>query len=166
MIFKTSILVGLMSLFPAVLSAPTVALGSKHNVYLVHCDYSDCLLGLICDTDSIVGAAYFRNGPITEGSTGVQRPTTLAQLSGRNPTFEGKKNTFRFGDDGTFTSNITAGANKSDKNSIAGDATLGTEPFICFRDGTTKFDIRQDTDRYTCTADYWCGSIDASSGGN
>jgi hypothetical protein len=66
----------------------------------------------------------------------------------------------RFSTAGTFTSNIGAGAKTAAKGSIAGDGTLGTEPFVCFKDGTTKFRVNYDDELHTCTTEYWCASID------
>lgn len=146
------------------LSAPAAPAGSKHNVYLVHCEPNECPIGS-CDPGdfTITAAAYFRNGPIAEGTTSrVQTPTTLARLNGDNTRFEGSRRTFRFGSDGTFTTNIPASARTAASGSIAGDATLGEEPFVCFKDGKTKFQINNDDERYTCTTDYWCASTDTS----
>ncbi|KAF2275250.1 uncharacterized protein EI97DRAFT_475860 [Westerdykella ornata] len=142
----------LLALVPSLaLSVPTAA-GSKHNVYLVRCQPSDP------DEDVIVAAAFFRDGPIKEGST-LQNPTALVTVSGSSPEWEGRQRRVRL-DEGTFTTNISADAKKAAKGSIAGDAKLGSEPFVCFKDGTTKFSVRYDRERYSCTTDYWCPSID------
>jgi hypothetical protein len=159
MIFSPALL---LAVLPALtLSAPTAA-GSKHNVYLVHCEYTDCD-GWDCDPGetSFTAGAFFRDGPIAEGSsTRIQRPTSLTRLSGSQATWEGSKRTIRFGTSGTFTSNISASAKTAAKGSIAGDATLGTEPFVCFKDGATKFRITYDDEPHTCTTDYWCPSVE------
>jgi len=150
----------LLAVLPALaLSAPTAA-GSKHNVYLVRCAYSDCD-GWECDPEETFAAgAFFRDGPIAEGSgTRIQRPTSLTRLSGSQTAWEGSKRTIRFGTSGTFTSNIGAAAKTAAKGSIAGDGTLGTEPFVCFKDGTTTFRVTYDDEPHTCTTDYWCPSI-------
>ncbi|KAF2796794.1 hypothetical protein K505DRAFT_323053 [Melanomma pulvis-pyrius CBS 109.77] len=145
------------------LSGPLAPAGSKHNVYLVRCEPNECPIG-DCDPGefTITAAAYFRNGPITEGTTRVSTPTALGKLSGYAPKWEGIKRTVRLGTDGTFTVNIGAKAASASKGDIAGDGSLGTEPFVCFKDGTTKFAITNEGDRYTCTTDYWCPSVDAS----
>ena len=93
----------------------------------------------------------------------MQTPTNLARLIGYQPAFEGTTRSFRFGLDGTFTTNIPVTAKTAASGSIVGDATLGTEPFIVFKDGATKFTIAIDGDRYTCTTDYWAPSVDAGS---
>lgn len=157
----------LFVLLPTItLSAPTAA-GSKHNVYLISCEPEDCS-DWYCDFDydGIRAAAFFRDGPISEGSqTRIQRPTSLATLSSPRTKWEGSKRTVRLGRDGTFTSNIDAGANSAVKGLIAGNGTLGTEPFVCFKDGATDFLVVYDDERYTCLTDYWCPSIDVGSGG-
>jgi hypothetical protein len=152
------------ALLPAIcLSAPTAA-GSKHNVYLTHCQPTDCS-DFDCDPEEnrITAAAYFANGPITDGSTSrIQKPTTLATIN--QSAWEGTKRTLRLGTAGSFTSNISSTARTAAKGTIAGDATLGTEPFVCFKDGTTKFSVTYEYDTYTCTTDYWCPSTDVGTG--
>ena len=64
--------------------------------------------------------------------------------------------------DGSFTANISTKAGSLKKGEIAGDATLGSEPFVCFKDGVGKFVIQDEGDKYTCTTNYWCPSIDVS----
>jgi hypothetical protein len=162
MIAKHNFFLAALALLPSIaLSTPTIALGSKHNVYLANCDPNECPIGL-CDPGDfhLTAAIYFKNGPIAEGSTSVQRPSGIGKVSGNKPAWEGAKRTGRFELDGSFVSNISAGAKTAAKGEIAGDGTLGDEPFVCFKDGTTKFQMSYDTDRYTCTADYWCGSIE------
>ncbi|KAF2709363.1 hypothetical protein K504DRAFT_346698, partial [Pleomassaria siparia CBS 279.74] len=136
-------------------------LGSKHNIYLVHCEPNECPIG-DCDPGEFTttAAAYFRNGPITESTTKVSTPTALGRLTGYQPKWEGIKRTVRVGTAGSFTSDIGAKAASLKKGDIAGDGTLGAEPFACFRDGTGKFLIADDGDRYTCTTEYWCPSVD------
>ncbi|KAF2117904.1 hypothetical protein BDV96DRAFT_644242 [Lophiotrema nucula] len=150
----------------ALLSSTTLAApaGSKHNVYLVHCDPQDCPIGL-CDPGdfTIAAAAYFANGPVTEGTTRVSTPTSLGRLSDGILKWEGTSRSVRLGTAGTLKSNIPTSARTAAKGDLAGDATLGTEEFVCFKDGSTKFAISNDGDRYTCTTDYWCGSVDAGS---
>jgi hypothetical protein len=172
MIFAAALLFGaylpsLATAAPVDTPAPITALGSKHTVYLVRCEPNECPIGY-CEDDEfrITAAAFFRDGPIDASAptTRVQTPTTLTTLSGNQPAFEGSKKTFRFGRDGTFTTNLPTGAKTASKGSIAGDATLGTEPFICFKDGTSKFGIRYDDERYTCTTQYYCPSVDVGSG--
>jgi hypothetical protein len=160
MLLSTSLF--LFTALPALSLALPAAPGSKHNVYLVRCTLSDCS-DWDCDPDdtTLTAGVFFRNGPIAEGSSSrIQKPTSLAPLTSSRTTWEGTKRTMRFGSDGTFTSNISAGAKTVAKGSIAGDATLGSEPFVCFKDGATKFAITYDYDEYTCTTDYWCPSID------
>jgi hypothetical protein len=162
MILTTASLLAATLLPSLALAGPLAPLGSKHNVYLVHCSPDECPIGL-CDPGefTITAAAYFRNGPITDSTSRITTPTTLGKLTGYNLKWEGVKRTVKVAD-GSFTVNISAKAASVKKGELAGDATLGTEPFVCFRDGVGAFAIRDDGDRYTCTTDYWCPSIDAS----
>lgn len=171
MIFAAALLLGaylpaLAAAAPVDTPAPVAALGSKHTVYLVQCDPNECPIGY-CEDDEfrIKAAAYFRDGPIDASAptSRVQSPTTLTTLSDNRAAFEGSKRTFRLGRDGTFTSNLPKSASTASKGSIAGDATLGTEPFVCFKDGSSKFGIRYDDERYTCTTQYYCPSVDVGS---
>ncbi|KAF2690647.1 hypothetical protein K458DRAFT_412008 [Lentithecium fluviatile CBS 122367] len=149
----------------AVVAAPVETLGSKHVVYLSTCVPNECPIGL-CDPEdfNLIAAAYFRNGP---PATSTASPTTLGPISsfGSGPaSWEGTKRSVRLGTDGTYTSNIARGAKSLAKGEIAGDGELkgvGSEPFVCFKDGATKFRATYELDRYTCTADYYCPSIDA-----
>jgi hypothetical protein len=160
--FKTAS-IALFLLASIVSAAPQ---GSKHNVYLVRCDPEDCPIGL-CDPGefTITAATYFSTGAAPTSGRTAAKPDGIGKLSGYNPSFESatSKNV-RVGRAGTFTWSITTAAKTLTKGEIAGTATLGTEPFACFKDGTTKFTITDDLDRYSCTADYWCGSTDVGSG--
>ena len=130
--------------------------GSKHNFYLATCSPS-CLL--LCDPDDTITAAiYFENGPITEGSSRVS-PTSVGRVTGRNTAWEGSSKSVRIGSAGTLKTNIASDAKSATKGSLVGDASLATEPFVCFKDGTTKFTMTYDFDRYECTTEYWCPSI-------
>ena len=135
--------------------------GSKHNLYLVKCEPEDCPIGL-CDPGdfTITAATYFANGPVAD-STRIITPDGIGKLSGYNPGFESATSkSVRLGREGTLSWSIATASKSLTKGSLAGTATLGAEPFACFKDGTSKFTIRDDGDRYKCVADYWCGSID------
>ncbi|KAF2463987.1 uncharacterized protein BDR25DRAFT_307462 [Lindgomyces ingoldianus] len=160
MFFEATATLLFLSIFLSeALAAPA---GSKHNIYLVKCEPNECPIGL-CDPGefTIMGAALFRNGPVTSG-TRVTKPDVFTEVSGYRSQWEGAKRTVRMGTDGTLTSNISSGAAALAKGQIAGDATLGSEPFTCFKDGSTKFTISRDGDAYTCTTSYWCPSVDVS----
>ncbi|KAF2261476.1 hypothetical protein CC78DRAFT_356002 [Lojkania enalia] len=154
--------VAALALLPTfVLSAP---LGSKHNIYLVHCDPVKCPIGLCYPGEfQITAAAFFANGPINPDSS-TNSPTSLGQLSGYQPKWEGIQRRVAVGTMGTFASNFPASASTAEKGSIVGDASLGSEPFVCFKDGATKFTIKYDAADYTCTTDYWCPSVEVGSG--
>lgn len=160
MLYKPARIVAIFAVLPIfALSSPITAAGSKHNVYLARCALDDC--SIFCDEDtSITVAAYFSGGPITEGSTKVVTPTRLGRTSGQ---WEGSKKSVRLGTDGTFTSNIDTSSRTAKKGDIAGDATLGSEPFVCFKDGSTEFTIRYEDEKFKCKTDYWCPSIEVGS---
>jgi len=153
------------ALIATISAAPIETQGSKHVVYLSSCAPDDCPIGL-CDPEdfNIVGAGYFRNGPPASSSASASALGRLSSV-GSGRTWEGSKVTTRIGTDGAFTSNIARGANSLAKGEIAGDGELkpsgaSSEPFVCFRDGVTKFKATYDYERYTCTAAYYCPSID------
>ena len=160
MLFSTAALLAATLLPSLALAAPQ---GSKHNVYLVSCEPNECPIGECEPGDfTITAAAYFANGPVAEGNPRVT-PTALGKISGYLPKWEGTKRSIRLGSNGSFSSNIGAKSSSLKYGDIAGDATLGTEPFACFKDGKEKFQITDDGDRYTCTTDYWCASVSAGS---
>ncbi|KAF2635896.1 hypothetical protein P280DRAFT_522665 [Massarina eburnea CBS 473.64] len=157
----------LLSLATLALAAPVEVQGSKHVAYLASCAPDECPIGFCDPSDfNLVAAGYFANGP---PKTGTATPTTFGTLSAfvGNSQWEGAKKTVRLGITGSLATNIQAGANKLKPSEIAGDAALttsligaSTEPFVCFRDGTTKFKAMYEGERYTCTADYYCPSLD------
>jgi hypothetical protein len=165
--YSTMILSALLAasaIVATISAAPVETQGSKHVVYLSSCAPDDCPIGL-CDPEdfNIVGAGYFRNGPPASNSASATALGRLSSVSSGQK-WEGSKITTRIGSEGAFTSNIARGAKSLAKGSIAGDGELKptglSEPFVCFRDGATKFKASYDGDRYTCTADYYCPSID------
>lgn len=163
MAFKT---VSLVLFLLASVSTAAPALGSKNNVYLVRCEPEDCPIGL-CDPGefTITAATYFSTSAVPASGRAVARPDGIGKLSGYNPSFESatSKNV-QVGRAGRFTWSIATAAKTLKKGEIAGTATLGTEPFVCFRDAATKFAINDDLERYECTAEYWCGSTDVGTG--
>jgi len=145
------------------LSTALPAAGSKHNAYLVRCEPEDCPIGLCDPGDFTLTAATYFATTVTPDATKVLTPDGTGKLSGYMPAFESATSkSVRVGRAGTFSWSIATTSKTLTKGSVAGTATLGTEPFACFKDGTTKFSIRDDGDRYRCTAEYWCGSIDVA----
>ncbi|KAH7125654.1 hypothetical protein B0J11DRAFT_615002 [Dendryphion nanum] len=153
----SSLLAGLAVLPVLVLSAPTAVAGSKHTVYLSTCTTTDCLLPILCEEDSFRAAVYFANGPIAEGSTRISTPTSVGTTTGN---WEGAKRSARLGTAGTFSVNLPTTAKTAAKGSIAGEGTLGDEPFVCFKDGATDYKIRYSDERYNCKVDYYCPSYE------
>lgn len=142
------------SLSPLAASTP---LASKHNLYLATCTPPrECLL-IICDTpDPFTAAAYYANG-----ASATAKPTELATIADPASPWEGasRKGSFR---NGVVTSTINVGAKALAKGELAGEAKLGTEEFVCFRDGQSKFTTTAgdgfDRKTVSCVADYWCAS--------
>jgi hypothetical protein len=147
-------------------AAPTDAakIGSKHNLYLATCTKrSGCPLIILCPRQrqtSYTAVAYYANGPI-ESSGRNSNPTEIATVSESAAPWEGTQRTARLGRVGQFSSNIDAGAGALEEGQIAGSAKLGDEDFVCFTDGATSIVVRDflGDPEYTCTADYWCPSI-------
>ena len=150
------------------ISAPVtfIEAGSKHNLYLVTCLYSPCT-GILCGRQGVTSyytaAAYYADGP--HDQTPTANPTAFNTVSYPYQAWEGKVYTARLGTFGsTVTSNITAGAATLAKGAIAGSAKVDTEDFVCFKDGATSVVVRSalGITQASCTAQYWCPSIQVS----
>ncbi|KAF2441539.1 hypothetical protein P171DRAFT_487998 [Karstenula rhodostoma CBS 690.94] len=156
-----TVFLGALALLPLLASAaPVETLGSKHTAFLASCTSTECPLGL-CDPDdyNISGAAYFVNGPPT-GTTASA--TAFAVTS--NSRWEGVTRSVTWSRYGSFKINIDAKAASLPKGEIAGQATLtatgaADELFLCFKEGNTKFRTNYQGDAYSCTAAYYCPSI-------
>lgn len=132
-------------------------LASKHNIYLATCTKPRSCLLIICnDPDPFTAAAYYPNGAST-----TTRPSELSTVSNSAAPWEGTLRQGRFRT-GTLSANINAGAKTLSKGEIAGTATLGSEDYVCFRDGQSKFSTQSwddlDLRPVNCVADYWCAS--------
>ncbi|KAF2746567.1 hypothetical protein M011DRAFT_387057, partial [Sporormia fimetaria CBS 119925] len=147
-------------------SAPLASaqMGSKHNLYLVTCTREpDCLLGILCAPQrtpvTYTAVAYYANGPIESNRN--QNPTSITTVSQPRAPWEGSARTARINRLGDFASSIDAAAASIQKGQIAGTAKVGSEDFVCFKDGATALSVRTDLglSGYSCTADYWCPSI-------
>lgn len=136
-------------------AAPLTA-ASKHNLYLATCTRRpNCLLIICDDPPPFTAAAYYANGATT-----ATNPTELATIATPASPWEGtpRQGEFRTS---PFSSTIDAGAGALAKGEIAGAATVGTEEFVCFRDGETTFTANDWDDlvgKASCVADYWCAS--------
>ncbi|KAF2740569.1 hypothetical protein EJ04DRAFT_558569 [Polyplosphaeria fusca] len=150
MIFRSAFLLSLTALVATTSAAPA---GSKHNIYLTRCTPTSCPIGA-CDPGDfgITAAAYY-----STATSAV--PASIGTIDGYQPKWEGASKAIRLGTT-TFTSAIQAAAARAKKGDIVGDAKLGSEPFVCFKDGATTLGFTYDDTKYSCTADYWCGSVD------
>ena len=151
-------------------SAPVEGIqqGSKHNIYLVTCTRQsistpDCPLIILCEPPvttrvTYTAAAYYPNGAIEAGE---DNPSQLATVSEPAAPWEGAQRVANIAATGVFSSNIDAGAKALAKGQIAGSAKLASEDFTCFRDGQSSFKLRNGLGivQGSCTADYWCPSI-------
>lgn len=137
--------------------AASVPLASKHNIYLATCTPRRSCLLIICDEpDPFTAAAYYANG-----ASASTKPTELATIADPASPWEGasRKGSLR---NEAVTSTINAGAKALAKGELAGEAKIGTEEFVCFRDGQSTFTTTGgdgfDRRTVTCVADYWCAS--------
>ncbi|KAF2272541.1 uncharacterized protein EI97DRAFT_436784 [Westerdykella ornata] len=148
------------------MNAIAAPMGSKHNLYLATCSKQtiipDCPLIILCPRQraaTYTAVAYYANGPIESNRN--KNPTQIATVSNPAAPWEGTQRVAKLGRAGDFASNIDAGARNLAKSAIAGEAKLGTEEFVCFKDGESAFTVRDELDipEYSCKADYWCASI-------
>jgi hypothetical protein len=172
MLFHPSIALALVSLYGIAAAAPmdTIQMGSKHNLYLSTCTrrtgFGECPLIIICPASDAAevkysAIAYFANGPLS--TTGSANPTEVATTSEPPQPWEGTARNAKLGRTGTVTASIDAGAATLESGQIAGSAKLDTEDFVCFKDGKTSFEVKNDLGirQYICTTDYWCPSVGA-----
>lgn len=168
MFLHTVLSIALVGLATCAAAAPTdvsAKLGSKHNLYLVTCKkrsgWSDCPLIIICprQQSEYTAVAYYANGPVESNRN--TNPTQISTVSQPKQPWEGTQRAARLGRAGEFSSDIDAGAATLAKGQIAGTAKLGSEEFVCFSDGETSISVRDELGdvEYTCSADYWCPSI-------
>lgn len=115
---------------------------------------------------NIVGAGYFVNGPPSGTTSSASRFARNNQK-----TWEGASRSLTLSSYGVLTTSIDAKAASLKQGEIAGTATLAAkagaangEPFVCFKDGVTKFRVTYDLDTYSCTATYYCPSLDVGAG--
>jgi hypothetical protein len=174
MIFNPSLALALISYYGIAAAVPTpidvIQMGSKHNLYLSTCTrrtgFGECPLIIFCPTSDAAevtysAIAYFANGPLS--TTGTANPTEVA-ITGEPPQpWEGTARVAKLGSRSTVTASIDAGAATLESGQIAGSAKLDTEDFVCFKDGKTSFEVKDDLGikQYSCTTDYWCPSTAA-----
>ena len=136
------------------------AMGSKHNIYLTTCT-PKCLLGIICSRQerSYTSVLYYANGPVD--TLPNASPTYMTTISSNPPRWEGASHSANLGSYGLFSSSIDASAKTIAKGEIAGTVKLEDEQFVCFKDEETSFRFSENLglSSYTCTANYWCPSI-------
>ncbi|KAF2706933.1 hypothetical protein K504DRAFT_447801 [Pleomassaria siparia CBS 279.74] len=159
-------LVGLSNAAPHPLNS--AQMGSKHNLYLSTCTrragIGDCPLPIFCSAaDAAItytAIAYFPNGPISTSGAPTP-PSQIATVSEPPAPWEGASRGAKLGRTSSVNATIDAGAATLAKGDLAGSAKLDQEDFICFKDGTTSFEFKNEWGirEYSCTADYWCPSI-------
>jgi hypothetical protein len=147
----------------------SIAMGSKHNLYLVTCtqrNILDCPLLILCSKDATAvtkytAMAYYANGPIPSNRISNSKPTQTVIISRFAQLWEGTQRVGKLGQSGSVSSNIDAQAASLAKGQISGTAQMDNEEFVCFRDGQTKIQWSEDLGvvEVDCTTDYWCPSI-------
>lgn len=170
MLLQSTLSLALISFCGVVTAVPTpldaIQMGSKHNIYLATCTrrsgLGECPLLIFCPEEAAVtysAIAYFANGPIA--STGLTTPSQIATVSEPPQPWEGAQRGAKLGRTSSVTASINAGANALEKGQIAGTAKMDAEDFVCFKDGTTFFEVRNELGgrQYSCTTEYWCPSI-------
>jgi hypothetical protein len=141
-----------------------IQMGSEHNLYLSTCTSQSalpipsCPIILLCPPGSapapFTAVAYF-------DSPSRDNPTEIATVSQTSVAWEGATRSARLRN-GVFSSSIDVNGKTLAKSAIAGMAKVGTEEFICFRDGETEFSVREGLiglRKTQCVADYWCASV-------
>jgi hypothetical protein len=167
MLLQSVLSIALVLFSAGATAAPTNAakLGSKHNLYLVTCkrrsEFPDCPLIILCprQQSTYTAVAYYADGPVE--SSRNSNPTEITTVSQPAQPWEGTQRVAKLGRVGDFSSDIEAGAEDLEKGQIAGSAKLGSEEFVCFTDRETSVVVRDflGDPEYSCSADYWCPSI-------
>ncbi|KAF2833057.1 hypothetical protein CC86DRAFT_461506 [Ophiobolus disseminans] len=133
-------------------AVPAAAAGSKKNVYLATCTSRGLL-----DSDTLSAVIYY-NGPARTGLS----PTDVGTVSEPAKKWDGATRRTDLSA-GRFTSKIAEGADTLTKSQLAGTATLGSEEFVCFVDGTSTFRFSGGLlglGTTNCKADFWCASVE------
>lgn len=174
MFFRSALIFAIVSLCSIANAAPTPGnasqMSSKHNLYLATCtrrsSLGDCPLLIICPASDAAeitysAIAYFANGPVS--TTGAVKPSEIATTSQPPQPWEGVARGAKLGRTSTVIASIDASAATLLDGQIAGSAKLDTEDFVCFKDGKTVFEVKNELGirQYSCTTDYWCPSIGA-----
>lgn len=138
--------------------ATAAALASNHNIYLATCTRPRRCLLIICDDpEPVTAAAYYASGAST-----TAKPSDITTITDPAAAWEGVSRQGRLST-GILTSAIDKNAKGIEKGQIAGTAKVGAEEYVCFKDGESRFTVAGWDDwslqRVSCTADYWCASV-------
>lgn len=142
-----------LALLPFILplTSATPLASSKHNLHLATCTPLPSCLLIICSTPvPYTAAAYYPNG-----ASASAQPGEIGTVADPAAPWEGvaRRATLRAG---VVTANIAKGAKALAKGEIAGEASLGAEGFVCFRDGVGRFSVQGG--EVNCVVDYWCAA--------
>ncbi|KAL1592835.1 hypothetical protein SLS60_011251 [Paraconiothyrium brasiliense] len=159
----------LSSAHPAL--APTIELApaaKAHNIYLTTCvpkprNNDDKPV----PTANFTAIAYFRqplNITTVDPDTKAPKPDKAALVAQPPEPWEGVKWKVKVWNEKLFSASIVANAGSAAKGTLAGDAKLGDEEYVCFKDGETGIRVRDDDVRGNCVADYWCAGLEAGKG--
>jgi len=170
MLFPTiaTIALGVLPFLTAAIPVDTptasVEAAKAHNIYLVTCVPRSRKNENDDDTPStaqnFTAIAYFKK-PIDPAETGSKdpQPDRAALVSQPPEAWDGVKWKVKTWRDKIFTADIASGAATLAKGEIAGNAKLGDEDYVCFKDGVTAIRIRDDDVRGKCVADYFCAGL-------
>jgi hypothetical protein len=129
-------------------------IASSHNIFLVTCTQSNGRAGRWGGSDiTAAGIAFFESPISTTPSPGGRdwnnkpRPDQMALLSSPAAVWEGTQRQSTVWNNTAFKSDIDAGAQTLAKGQIAGEASLGEEHFVRFRDGVTEIEVGRDDGR-------------------
>jgi hypothetical protein len=139
-----------------------------HNIYLVTCvprnrNNDDGP----SPTANFTAIAYFRqplNVTTVDPDTKAPKPDKAALVAQPPEPWEGVRWKVKVWNDKLFSASIAADAATGAKGALAGDATLGDEDYVCFKDGETGIRIREDNARGNCVAGYWCAGLEDGKG--
>lgn len=153
---------------PALPPTTDLAAAKAHNIYLATCvpknrNNDDNPAPPV----NFTAIGYFRqplNVTAVDPDTKAPKPDKAALVAQPPEPWEGVRWKIKVWNDKLFSASIAADAATGVKGALAGDAKLGNEDYVCFKDGETAIRIREDDVRGNCIADYWCAGLEAGRG--
>jgi hypothetical protein len=153
---------------PALPPTTDLAAAKAHNIYLATCVPKNRNNDNRPEpTANFTAIAYFRqplNVTTVDPDTKAPKPDKAALVAQPPEPWEGVRWKVKVWNDKLFSASIAADAATGLKGALAGEATLGDEEYVCFKDGETAVRVREDGARGNCVADYWCAGLEAGKG--